>query len=153
MMTEDEQTAELADALEALEARYPTINPDLKDELRGLKEKFRAIAAYKQAGDAGRVIGMTHISIREHQDATDSRVAGVQEDMVGMQLEQDASAALIVAATKAIAALVEVHTAKRLNKLEQWKDDIASQVRGIETEVAHLLRAREQGEATAPHTD
>lgn len=153
MSDEDRQAIELADELSALLPRYPDIPPLLRDELLALSDRFRASPDAQLRRDGMRVIGQTHLAIREHQDATDSRVAGVQEDMAGMQAEQDAATALIAAATEAIAGLVEVHTAKRLRKLEQRADDMASTLRSIEDTIAPLLRLREHGEATAPHTD
>jgi hypothetical protein len=115
---EEQQAGEMADQLEALEARYPDIPRDLADELRGLTERFKAARDLPLRRDGMRIIGQTHMSIREHQDRTDSRVAGMHEDMAGMHGEQDLAAARAAVVTQAIADLVAVHTDTRLTELE-----------------------------------
>lgn len=140
-MNEDQQAIELADAIEALLPRYPAIPPNLADELRMLAGRFRGSSDRQLRRDGQRVIGDTHMSIREHQDVTDSRVAAVQEDMTGMQLEQDATVADVAEVAAALARLLNVRIGPRLAKLERRADDLSIQVGSIETTVAQLLRA------------
>lgn len=128
---EEQQAGELADQLEALEARYPAIPPDLADELRALAERFKAARDLPLRRDGMRIIGQTHMSIREHQDQTDSRVAGMHEDMAGMHGEQDLAAARAAVVTQAIDDLVAVHIDARLTRLESEVGEIrAMQTRG-----------------------
>jgi len=109
---EERQTEEMADALDALRGQYPDIPVDLADELRALSEKFRAARDGELRRQGMRVIGLTHVSIRNAIDDLAGRVAGVHEDLIGLHGEQD------LAADKVVAALVLLNAAARLTRLE-----------------------------------
>jgi hypothetical protein len=127
---EQEQAAELIDMLADIEARYPAVTPTLRDELAAMVEKLQTMYSSEVARNSMRVIGQTHVSLRDHQQRTDETVAivrdhqrqtdatvmGVAEDMAGLIAVQDTANALAQLTAKALGEHVAQHVTEALDE-------------------------------------
>lgn len=91
MSMTEEQAGDLIDAAVAMQAQHSDLleaDPDLADAWQAYTERLKALKDGKIRAEGFRVIGATHVTIREGIQRLDSRIVGVHEDVAGWMKER-----------------------------------------------------------------